>query len=199
MKKILLITICFFLTSIGAASASVILSLETPSSVVEPCTYFNVDLVVSGVESELFPAVGDFDIDVLYDPTLMAFSDYTLGPWLGDLTALEALDFSFGDPGATGAIDLAEVSLLDPIDLELLQPDTFILATLEFHCLGAGTSSIWIDDSEPLLTYKVGDALGFQLDVTIGDSLTITQTPEPSTMLLFAMGLIGFGALRRKL
>lgn len=196
MKKILLIIICLFLASVGTATA-VTLSLETSTPVVDPCTYFGVDLVVSGLGNYEPSSVGDFDIDILYDPTLMEFVDYSLGTYLGDVGLDEALDWSWGE-FSPGAIDLAEVSRLDALDLGLMQPSKFILAELTFHCLGAGISDISIDGSDPYLTYKVGDELGGMFDVTLGGPLTITQTPEPCTILLIGTGLAGFGVFRRK-
>jgi len=202
MKKILLIVICLLLACIGTATAqppSVTVSLETPSLVVDPCENFDVDLVVSGLGHFVPLSVGDFDIDILYDPSLMEFVAYDLGSYLGDLDAvpLEALDFSWGDLG-TGAIDLAEVSLLSSPELDSLQPSEFTLAVVTFHCLGPGTSPISIDPSDPLFTYKVGDELGGHFTVNLGDPLTITQTPEPCTILLIGTGLAGLGVFRKK-
>ena len=198
MKKILLIIICLFLASVGTATA-VTLSLETSTPVVDPCTYFDVDLKVSGLGDFGTPSVGDFDIDILYDPTLMEFDSYSLGTYLGDVNIGEALDLSLGDPLDTGAIDLAEVSMLWPWELDGLQPTEFILAELTFHCLGPGISDISIDGSDRKFTYKVGNELGELFDVvTLGGPLTITQTPEPATMLLLGTGLAGLGVFRRK-
>ncbi len=197
MKKILLIIICLFLASIGTATAAT-LTLETSTPVVAPCTYFNIDLVVSGLGDFAPLSVGDFDIDILYDPTLMEFVSYDLGVFLGDVDSGEALDWSWGDPLDTGAIDLAEVSLLGALELDALQPSEFILAELAFHCLGPGVSDISIDGSNPYLTYKVGNEFGGMFDVTLGGPLTITQTPEPATMLLLGTGLAGLGVFRRK-
>ena len=200
MKKILLIIICLFMASIGTATAqssSVTLSLETSSLIVDPCTYFDVDLVVSGLGDYAPHSVGDFDIDILYDPTLMEFDSYVLGSFLGDVDWFEADDWSLGDPSGTGAIDLAEVSYLWPMELNLMQPSEFILAELTFHCLGAGVSDISIDGSDPYLT--LGNELGNMFDViTLGEPLTISQTPEPATMLLLGTGLLGLAGFRRK-
>ena len=200
MKKILLIVICLLMASVGTATVqatSVTLSLETSTSVVDPCTYFDIDLVVSGLGNYAPHSVGDFDIDILYDPTLMEFVDYSLGTYLGDVDLFEAVDLSWGE-FSPGTIDLAEVSLLLPMELDWLQPSEFILAGLTFHCLGPGVSDISIDDSDPLLTYKVGNELGGMFDVTVGEPLTITQTPEPCTILLIGTGLAGLGIFRRK-
>jgi len=196
MKKILLIIICLFLASVGTAAA-VTLSLETSTPVVDPCTYFGVDLVVSGLGNYEPDSVGDFDIDILYDPTLMEFDSYSLGTYLGAVDWVEAEDWSWGE-FSPGAIDLAEVSLLPALTLSGMQPDEFILATVTFHCLGPGISQILIDNSDPLFTYKVGNEFGGMFDVTVGGPLTITQTPEPCTILLIGTGLAGFGVFRRK-
>lgn len=195
MKKILLITICLFMASIGTATAAT-LSLETSTPVVAPSSYFDVNLVVSGLGNFQPLSVGDFDVDILYDSTLMEFVSYDLGVYLGDVNLGEALDFSPLVQPVTGVIDLAETSLLTIPELDAMQPDEFILAELAFHCLGAGVSDISIDGSDPLLT--LGDGFGNMFNITLGGPLTITQTPEPATMLLLGTGLAGFGVFRRK-
>lgn len=196
MKKAIIITV-FLFAYMGVASASVMLSLEAPKTVIEVCNSFSVDLVVSGVASNAVPAVGDFDIDILYDTTQMDFVSYTLGSFLGD-PLFDSIDFSLGDPAATGAVDLAQVSLLSTPELAFLQPDSFTLATLVFHCTAPGISQIALDGSNPFSTYKVGDGDGAPFQVVLGGPLTITQTPEPAAVLLFGIGmLIGTGVLRK--
>jgi hypothetical protein len=210
VKKVLILIACLIFASAGTAW-SVQLDLYPTSITVDPCNLFNIELKVSGLGDYQAPSVGDFDIDILYNTSQMAFTGYTLGPYLGDVGLGEALDWSWGDPGGTGAVDLAEVSLLlgnvldDPFGLwgppylDDLQPDEFILATLEFHCLRPGKSLIYIDPSDPWLTYKVGDAYGRPFQVTIGPPVEVTQTPEPCTLVLIGTGLAGARFLRRRL
>ena len=186
------------LISTGTASA-LTLSLEPSATSVAVGSAFTVDLMVSGVNptgAAPLP-VGAFDIDVWFDPMLMSFTGYQLGNSLGAVDT-EALDWSWGE-FTPGIIDLAELSLLSPAELEAIgQPESFSLATLEFLCLGMGTSQIGIDDSDPLFTYNVVDAWGDSFAVTVADPVTIAQTPEPGTMLLLASGLAGLAGTRRR-
>jgi hypothetical protein len=85
-----------------------------------------------------------------FDPGALSFLGYDLGSFLGDLGLVEAVDYSWGDVGG-GTVNLAEVSLLDaascvsciPPYLDDIQPDTFVLATLDFlvDTLPPGTST----------------------------------------------------------
>lgn len=200
MKKALILMLCLLLTSIGTAGA-VTLSLDPTTQTVVPSTLFNIDLLVGGLTTPGVPRtlVGDFDIDILYNPSQMEFKGYKLGTKLGDVSLGEALDWSLGDPTASGAIDLAEVSLLLPQELSGIQTtDPFILATLQFHCLRPGKSVVEIDPSDPLFTYKVGDEFGSPLPVIIAGPAEVNQVPEPSTFLLFGAGLAGVGLLRNR-
>jgi hypothetical protein len=81
------------------------------------------------------PSLGAFDLDVSFDPSVLLPLDVAFGPFLGDPSLLEALtDFNF----FPGLVDLAEVSLLLPEELDALQRASFPLATLVFDRIGVG-------------------------------------------------------------
>lgn len=195
MKKLLIPVICLILASMGAAHA-VTLSLDPQSLVIPPSTTFDITLKVSDVP--LGQGIGAFDVDIKYDPSQVEFKQYSLGTLLGDysLSTPEAIDASSGI-SAPGVIDLAELSLLDPATLVSLQSNAFDLAVLTFHCLQPGKSLIEIDPSDPLLT--VGDEFGNPYAVTVGNPVQITQTPEPSSLILLGVGCVGFILARKKM
>ena len=144
-----------------------------------------VDLVISGLGNGVDPSVGDFDLDVTYDSSILTATGVTFGPFLGD-----GIDsFQDSDVLTPGLIDLAELSLL--FDLSG-QPGSFTLATLSFNTVGVGTSAL-------ILTQViVEDAFAQDLSPTVGTGSITVETggptnpiPEPGTILLFGSGLAG--------
>jgi len=147
MNKNWLLISTLLMTLSGTAGA-VTLSLSPSSLTIPVNTDYSVDLVVSDLDVPGGEVVGGFDVDISFDPTQASFLGYTLGTSLGDEGFFEALDFSLGDLGG-GLIDLAEVSLLSTAELLPIQTESFTLATLDFHCLGCGTSLIEIVANDP--------------------------------------------------
>ncbi len=179
---------------------ALLVGFDVPAIDVAQGDGFSIDLMVSGLNGTSLPSLGSFDVDILYDTSQMTFENYSLGTGLGEVNFFEAEDISLGNLG--GVINLAVVSWLFDFELEL-QPAEFSLATLSFRCLAPGISTIGIDADDPYLYF--GDEWGFQLPVDIGEGVLVTQSagaapvPEPSTMLLFGIGLAGFvGNHRRK-
>lgn len=95
-----------------------------------------VDVVIDDLGGD---TIGAFDLDVNFDPTIVSPTNIIFGTFLGDMNLLEALT-SFGF--LPGIVDVAEVSLLSPLELEALQPASFTLATVLFTTVGVGTSPL---------------------------------------------------------
>jgi hypothetical protein len=158
------------------------------AATVMPGDSLDFAVVVSGTAAGSGPSVGAFDLDVSFDPAILSPTGVGFGPWLGDPALFEALtDFFF----SVGVIDLAEISLLSPAELDALQPDSFVLATLSFEALGPGTSPLIF--SEVL----VDDAFGAKLAIEAGAG-SVTVVPEPCTLALLGASLTGLGAWRRR-
>jgi hypothetical protein len=159
----------------------------------------NVDVVIAGLHAEdPDQIVGAFDLDVTFDPAILAPTGVTFGLLLGDPALFEALtDFTLG----SGLVDLAEVSLLDDATLDALQPDSFTLATLSFATVGTGTSQLaFVFD--PFNDVKGLNAEPLTLDVGSG-SVTVTQpsapVPEPSSVVLVLLGVGALALLCRRI
>ena len=138
-----------------------------------------VDIVVSGLAPGGPPSLGAFDLAVGFEPTSLLPLTVEFGPFLGDPASSEAITSVTVSPGT---VELGEVSLLLPAQLDALQPATFTLATLAFELTGA--------PQQPLLLLDAvfSDAFG---DVIDGEA------PELSIALLIAIAGIALWHHRR--
>ena len=140
-----------------------------------------VDIVISDRGSEIVSA---YDLDVAYDPLGLDPIGVTFGNLLGGpFGSLQDVDLSI-----TGIVDLAELSLLSDAALAGLQPDDFVLATIDFDVLDQGGST----DLE-FLWAAGNDVKGLRNGVIIPGSV-----PEPGSVALLAVGLAALGLRRRR-
>ena len=114
-------------------------------------TSITVDIEISGLTAA-GEIVSAFDLDVLYDPTILSATNVTFGPFLGDPFLDLLTGFSFPGPGV---VDFAALSFLFDSELATLQSDTFVLASLSFDTIGVGTSSL------TLVLDAINDVKGF--------------------------------------
>ena len=154
----------------------------------------SLDLIVSDLGNFGPDSLGAFDISVGFEASVLSFTSYSLGDFLGDVDLSEAIDASAGDVG--GAVNVAEVSLLSVVDLDTLQPGEFILATLEFDVinLAAGGET----QLSVLLGSTLGDALGFSIEEIGLGSASIEAVPVPGTLVLLSASLFGWLMLKRR-
>jgi len=179
----------------GAAFGAA-LGLTPSSQIAANGDQVTLDLLATGLGDGVSPAVGAFDVDVLYDPAVLGFNSYTIGSDLG-----LAFDFSLGAL-LSGPIDLAASSLENPADLIATQAANALLASVIFDVLdlSLGASTIvQVDANDPLLL--LGDENGASLPITDVTSATIRNeidsVPAPGTALLFVLGVIMLGFVFR--
>lgn len=173
----------------GAVSAYS-LSFSPPAQSIGLGSSAQVEVRISDVVPEL-PAspggLGNYDFEVVYDPTIITFDTATDARALGLAIGLDAVLL------APGRLNLSAFSLEDPSDLLSLQSDSMLLLTLGFTSSAAGTSPLVFE----LVT--LGDVLGTLRTPTLSSgSITVlpAAVPEPGTLALFAAGWIALARRR---
>ncbi|MGB1262872.1 MAG: PEP-CTERM sorting domain-containing protein [Cognaticolwellia sp.] len=158
-------------------------------------------LMAGGLDDEAPLSLGAFDLDILFDSSVLSFTGYTLFDELGFIDFFEAGDFSLGEY-APGVVGISEVSFLLPSELDAMQSSSFALAELMFHIDLLEASDFTIVSMTPgLFGFSDGDGVAFD-EVELGSALIGTppdvNVPEPSTLALLSLaGLLV--VFRRKL
>jgi hypothetical protein len=195
LSRALLVLIAIF--SITTPAAAITLSLDPLTQVVGVGESVLFDLKISGLGNGASPTLGAFSVDINYDAAIIGFTSVDAGSFLGDPLLFDA-DFSYDDT-TPGLLSLYEVSFLDASDLDALQTDAFTLATITFTSLTAGMSPITLSDG--VLSDADGNTLSF--DDPMGAAINVrtptnTPVPEPSTLILVGLGLIGVCSIKKK-
>lgn len=194
IKKIISGFAFLLVFSLAASSALAIqLSLSPSTQDVTLGDAVTVDVDISGLGDFSPDSLGVFDIDILFDPTILNFDSVLFGdPVLGDQLDL----FGFGSftdvTSGAGAVNLFELSFDLASDLDSLQAGGFTLASLTFNTLGVGSGALDIQIN------GLGDALGLPLTadtvsarVNVIDDSPPSPMPEPNVLWLLAVGLLG--------
>jgi hypothetical protein len=192
-KLFLCISIALVALFVATNAQAITLSFDPLSQDVNLGEQVFVDLVISGLGDQMPDSLGMFDLDIAFDPSILAFNNAVYGdPVLGDQLDLWGLgSLTITTPGV-GSVNLFELSFDFPSDLDTFQAGSFTLATLSFDTLSLGTSSLDITIN------SLSDAWGYSLIATT-QSGSVNVIPEPGTLLLMSGGLLGVGYLRRKL
>jgi len=185
MKKIskeicLLMVTGLLLFSTTHAQAIPIVKLEVPDSFIAPGEVFVINVIADGV-TDLDPFLGSdellaFGFDVI-SPSSVTFNGATVGHGFFDDSAL------FLDSDVAGSA------------FPGISGNDILLASLSFSATSVGSYLIGIQSdifnpNQGLITW-----LHPQIDATTF-SLVSVSVPEPSTMLLLLLGLVGAGVVR---
>jgi hypothetical protein len=161
---------------------------------------FFVDVVLQGLDPAVdTDLVSAFDLDVLFDPTIVSFAGVTFGASLGS-------DFDqFGEASATGGLlDVFQFSFLSDADLKGLQPGTSMtLFTISFVALAPGFSPLAFDTTTQYFAGALdfsNDPQGIATILEVGvqsGGVTVTPlihgVPIPDTLWLCAAALLALG------
>jgi len=184
---------------IGATQASAAtIGFDPPAQTVDLGTVATVDIVVSDLGGEIVSA---YDLDILYDSSIVSATGVVFTSALGDELFFETLNSSI--LSAPGVVDFAQLSLLPDDELFGLQGgDSLTVASIVFETVGVGVTDLeFVLDDVNDIKGRLGailpiDASRGQIRVEGGATQPI---PEPSAaMLFFVGGVIAVESLRRR-
>lgn len=202
MKLLKSLVLVVSLAFANVSNASLMLWLDPdvqPGSTGDDIT---LTLMAGGLGDGVAPSLGAFDLDILFDSSVLSFTGYTLFDDLG-LLGVDAIDVSIGEY-APGMVGLGEISLLPDIGLGFLldatQPEEFALAELMFHVDFLEVPDFTIVNMSPI---AFSDSAGNEIvDIELTGALIgtrpILNVSEPSTIILFAFAMC-YVLRRRKL
>lgn len=186
-----------FLVSTGSSAITV--GLDPIGQEVTVGSSIEVGVTISDLGTAGAPSLSAFDLDVSFDDSILAFVGATFGdPQLGDQLDLFGLGGNpvFTDLVAPGLLNLGEVSLVLPADLNALQAEGFTLATITVDALSVGLSPLVLSIND--LADADGDPLVGGISsgsINVSDS---TAVSEPHLLVLLGIGLGGLLAMRFK-
>jgi hypothetical protein len=133
-------------------------------------------------------AVGAYDVDLSFDPARFAFVSASFGAALGDASLGEQLSDVIA---GAGTLNLAAVSLLDPVALAALQGDPVALVSITFQTLAAGTAVVFVDGA------LLSDAFAAALTIDDQTGASVDVVPEPALALALGLAAAVLLAARR--
>ncbi len=191
MQKLLYLCLCsiliFTITTVDGHAVTI--AVEPVSQVVTVGGSAHVELVISGLGGNAAPSLGVFDLDFLFDPSIMTFSTASFGNQLdlfgfGSVTAVDA--------STPGVVNLFELSLDSASDLNNMQAGSFKLSELWFDTFSIGNAVFNVSMN------NIGDADGEPIDEVNIVGGRISSVPLPAPFLLLLYGIVGLVIIRGK-
>lgn len=122
----------------------------------------NIAVRISGLGNQVAPSLGVFDINVVYDSSILSLSSAIYGdPILGDQLDINGIGSIKTTTPTTGSINLFELSLDPASVLDSQQAGEFILANLSFNTLAIGNSSLTFNVN------SLGDSAGNPISTSL--------------------------------
>lgn len=143
-------------------------------------SHVTITVSVAGIESLAEPSLGAYDLDLFFDDSVLAFSDIDF--------ASDGLPYSVQSLILKpGIVDFAELTFASNDVLRDVEPDSFVLATLNFDILVREETLTTVGLSQTLLSDGNGQAI--RVDPVAPIELTAT-IPEASGAHVFALGAL---------
>ena len=191
MKKLFLV---LSLLSFAFNAQAVSIDLLPDHHMVAPGSPVNLQVRINGLNDASAPALGDYDLNLSYDASLLQVAAITWGNQL-DLAGFGSLQDA--NTSIAGVINLFEISFDDSWLLNNTQAGSFTLFNVVFNTLAAGSAMFSLDVN------AIGDAYGnsLTLDAVNNAQVDITRVnaPEPASWLLLlgGLGLLALRAINR--
>ncbi|WLQ11974.1 hypothetical protein O5O45_19790 [Hahella aquimaris] len=189
----------------GIQAQAAVITIHPSTTAVAPGQLFTVDIAISGLAPGGAPSLSTFDLNLSFDPGAVAID-------AADADGNGVMDSVALDPGdqldvlglglnpmsaellAPGELNLFDLSLDIPADLDTHQDNSFLLASLSFTALSPGFSYFSV------VVNALGNSLGNPIAVTVNNG-GVTVVAEPALLQsLFIGGLmwIGMARLRKR-
>jgi hypothetical protein len=196
MKKLLAVWALALGAMLSATPASAITLTFTPSAQhVNVGDTVSVDVTLSGLGSEILSA---YDLNFLWDSSVLNWAVITVSDNLGMSLGINHNGLPNGNAGFDNS------SLEADADLAAVQPDDFLMFRFTFTALADGVTSFTLGLDPDFERNFVGlDALSLNVDVgsaciAVGQGECRTAVPEPGTLALLGLGVLGMGLSRRR-
>jgi hypothetical protein len=169
------------------------LSVVPQTSTVSAGGTLSVDVVASDLGTGVAPSIGAYDLDLNFDPAVLAFANVVWGSGL----SVTGIASDSGTQLETDFVNVFELSWEDTVDLNSLQADAFTLFTITFDALNAGTSLL----SLHVNAVSAAEGAALFADALNGASVSVTGAPAvplPAGVWLLLSGLAGAGVFSRR-
>jgi len=185
-----------FLVGAVPRSQAALIEIVPSTSNLDLGESLEISLQISSLGAFVPPSLGAFDVDLTFDSSILSFDSESYGdPVLGDQLGIFFPSITFTTP-MPGVVNLFQLSLDFPDDLDSLQSSRFTLVTLMFETIAAGASPLSMDVN------ALSDSFGVSLGVdTLGAIVTVKDVravPEPSTPWLLLLAGAGICARARR-